>query len=54
MQLGAMNNPYASVFKEIKAIAEMGFDYIDLTIESPGAAVESTDCLLYTSPSPRD
>jgi len=43
MQLGAMNNPYASVFKEIKAIAGMGFDYIDLTIEAPGAAVESTD-----------
>jgi sugar phosphate isomerase/epimerase len=38
-----MNNPYASVYKEIKAIAGMGFDYIDLTIEAPGAAAESTD-----------
>lgn len=43
MQLGAMNNPYAGVRKEIKAIAEMGFDYIDLTIEAPGAAVDGTN-----------
>ncbi len=43
MQLGAMNNPYTGLFKEIKAIAGMGFDYIDLTIEAPAAAPESTD-----------
>ena len=43
MRLGAMNNPNAPLLEEIQWIASSGFDYIDLTIEAPGAALESTD-----------
>jgi sugar phosphate isomerase/epimerase len=43
MQLGAMNNPHANVLKEIERIARLGMDFIDLTIEAPGATVEGTD-----------
>lgn len=42
MQLGAMNDPKRSLLNEISFIAESGFDYIDLTIEAPGSATEST------------
>lgn len=33
MQIGAMNNPMADVVDEIRAYAEAGFDFIDLTLE---------------------
>lgn len=37
MLLGAMNNPMVSVVKEIEAIASLGFDFIDLTMEPQAA-----------------
>lgn len=43
MQLGVMNNPRKPLLDEIAWIAANGFDYIDLTIEAPAAALESTD-----------
>ena len=43
MLLGAMNNPRVNIFDEIKRIDEGGFDFIDLTIEAPAAAPETTD-----------
>lgn len=33
MLLGAMNHPMVDVFDEIKNFAELGFDFIDLTLE---------------------
>jgi len=33
MLLGAMNNPMVSVVEEIEVIADLGFDFIDLTME---------------------
>jgi sugar phosphate isomerase/epimerase len=38
-----MNDPNRDLFVEISWIAQHGFDYIDLTIEAPGAALETTD-----------
>lgn len=43
MQIGAMNDPHRQLFGEIEWFAANGFDYIDLTVEAPGAAPESTD-----------
>lgn len=43
MQLGAMNNPRSDLFKEIQWISKNDFDYIDLTIEAPAAALDTTD-----------
>ena len=43
MQIGAMNDPHRQLFGEIEWFAANGFDYIDLTIEAPGAAAESTE-----------
>ena len=43
MKLGAMNNPRTNLASEIDWIARSGFDFIDLTIEAPAAALESTD-----------
>ncbi len=43
MQIGAMNDPHRQLFDEIDWFAANGFDYIDLTVEAPGAAAESTD-----------
>jgi len=43
MRLGAMNDPRRPLLEEIQWIAANGFDYIDLTLEAPGAALESTD-----------
>src|SRR5918911_4428273 len=37
MQVGAMNNPFESLADEIGAISAAGFDYVDLTLEPPGA-----------------
>jgi endonuclease IV len=39
MQIGAMNHPGRDLFREIEWIAEMGFDFIDLTLEPPMAEV---------------
>jgi sugar phosphate isomerase/epimerase len=38
MQIGAMNHPAASVAAEIAWMAELKLDFIDLTLEPPGAA----------------
>lgn len=43
MQLGAMNQPRRDLFKEIDWIGQNGFDFIDLALEAPGAALERTD-----------
>lgn len=43
MQLGAMNNPRADLLHEIARIAGSGFDFVDLTVEAPGATVEGAD-----------
>jgi sugar phosphate isomerase/epimerase len=43
MKLGAMNNPRAGLMKEIQRIAALGMDFIDLTIEAPGAAPDGHD-----------
>lgn len=37
MKLGVMNNPKRSVYDEVAAIGEAGFDFVDLTIEGPAA-----------------
>ncbi len=38
MQIGAMNNPSRDVLAEMKWMAEMELDFIDLTLEPPAAA----------------
>jgi len=38
MQIGAMNNPSREVLAEMKWMAEMDLDFIDLTLEPPAAA----------------
>jgi len=38
MKIGAMNHPQRDVVGEIRLIAEMGLDFIDLTLEPPAAA----------------
>jgi sugar phosphate isomerase/epimerase len=38
MQIGAMNHPAHDVLEEIRWMAEMDLEFIDLTIEPPGAA----------------
>jgi sugar phosphate isomerase/epimerase len=38
-----MNDPSRPLLEEIHWIATHGFDYIDLTLEPPGATLESTD-----------
>ena len=43
MQFGVMNDPRKRLLEEIERIAHHGFDFIDLTIEAPGAAPETTD-----------
>jgi sugar phosphate isomerase/epimerase len=42
MRIGAMNDPRRPLLEEIHWIASHGFEYIDLTLEAPGAALEST------------
>src|SRR5690606_27677897 len=39
----AMNDPRRDIFEEIRWCARNSFDYIDLTIEAPAAATESTN-----------
>ena len=38
MLIGAMNHPRRDVLKEIEWIAEMGLEFIDLTLEPPAAS----------------
>ena len=38
MQIGAMNNPSREIIAEMKWMAELGLDFIDLTLEPPAAA----------------
>jgi len=38
MLIGAMNNPQNPLFSEIRWMGQMGLDFIDLTLEPPGAA----------------
>jgi sugar phosphate isomerase/epimerase len=42
MKIGVMNDPSASVYDEIRAIAEAGYDYVDFTVESPKALTFDT------------
>lgn len=49
MQLGARNDPRRPLLDEIEWIATNGFDYIDLTLEAPAAALESTDWRVIAS-----
>jgi len=37
MEIGVMNNPARDLLKEIQWIGEHGFDFVDLTLEPPGA-----------------
>src|SRR5262245_46695078 len=43
MIIGAMNHPGAEPVEEIRWMAEMGLQFIDLTIEPPAAAAWRTD-----------
>lgn len=43
MLIGAMNHPGRDVFLEIASIAELGLDFVDLTLEPPAAATWKID-----------
>lgn len=43
MQIGAMNHPARDVVQEIECIGEMGFDFVDLTLEPPQASARKVD-----------
>jgi sugar phosphate isomerase/epimerase len=43
MIIGAMNHPAADVLEEIDSIAQMGLEFIDLTLEPPGASWRTID-----------
>ncbi len=43
MQLGMMNNPQADVMEELRWAAAQGFEFLDLTIEGPRAALHQID-----------
>jgi len=43
MKIGLMNDPALSVYDEITHFGEQGFDFIDLTIESPNALNPDVD-----------
>lgn len=43
MQLGIMNDPRLDACDEARWAGENGFDFLDLTIEGPGAALEQID-----------
>jgi sugar phosphate isomerase/epimerase len=43
MQLGMMNNPQADVLGELRWAAAHGFEFLDLTIEGPHAALDQID-----------
>lgn len=44
MLIGAMNHPASDLLGEIKWMAAMGLDFIDLTLEPPNASVSRVDC----------
>lgn len=37
MKIGVMNNPMRDILREIQWIGENGFDFVDMTLEPPGA-----------------
>ncbi|MBD3181801.1 TIM barrel protein [Candidatus Poribacteria bacterium] len=43
IKIGAMNNPMKNLLREIQWIGENNFDFIDLTLEPPGALAEEVD-----------
>jgi sugar phosphate isomerase/epimerase len=43
MKLGTMNNPRNDITHEARRAAEQGFEFLDLTVEGPGAAIEQID-----------
>ena len=43
MKIGAMNHPASEVTAEIRWMAEMGLDFVDLTLEPPAARPERID-----------
>ena len=43
MLIGTMNHPGRDVLREIEWMGEMGFDFIDLTLEPPAAAASRID-----------
>jgi sugar phosphate isomerase/epimerase len=43
MQIGMMNNPQVDVLDEARWAAEHGFEFLDLTIEGPKAALDQID-----------
>ncbi|MEM7134657.1 MAG: sugar phosphate isomerase/epimerase family protein [Chloroflexota bacterium] len=43
MKLGVMTRPQNNVVDEIGWAVEQGFEFVDLLLEAPGAAIESTD-----------
>jgi sugar phosphate isomerase/epimerase len=43
MQLGMMNNPQADALEELRWAAAQGFEFLDLTIEGPRAALHQID-----------
>lgn len=43
MQIGAMNHPQHDVIEEIRWMAAMGLEFVDLTLEPPAAAVWNVD-----------
>lgn len=43
MKIGAMNNPMGDLLKEIQWIGENKFDFVDLTLEPPGAQANSVN-----------
>jgi sugar phosphate isomerase/epimerase len=43
MLIGTMNHPAQDPLKEIEWMAEMGFDFVDLTLEPPKAGVRDLD-----------
>ena len=43
MKIGVMNNPMGNLLKEIQWIGENGFDFVDLTLEPPGAQAISVN-----------
>lgn len=45
MLLGLMNNPGRDPFKEIARIADLGFSFVDLTLEPPLARADQVDAV---------
>lgn len=43
MKIGAMNNPMANLLKQIEWIGRNRFDFVDLTLEPPGALAADVD-----------